>query len=171
MKNITLLLCLLLMISGCQQRYWYRMKFDFFTPKPRKKVAVIINNYADDWLEPNFDKVMQKKCEIIFKRKKFDIASPDTADFVFYLDVIIDSFNVAGIAWRLDEKSRTDVSPYSYKRQGVKAIMFNYKMVRRKEKVIEWKETNDLFYYDDYRDLGRSVGMVRYTIKRKQSRP
>jgi hypothetical protein len=47
----------------------------------------------------------------------------------------------------------------------VKAILFDCRMENYKKKRIKWEANDDIYYFGEYRDIGRSEGMVRYIIK------
>jgi hypothetical protein len=162
------LLIFAFIFSACQQRYWYRIKFDFWKKPNKGSCRVHIENHAQHLLKADFDTYMQKVCEKRMKKNNYVISGKDSTDFV--LHVIISADTLIGSGTGQTVKASSDqISYYSYNRKQIKQLLFTVMLKEGKKQHIRWVGKADLYYMDDeIRDLGRSIGLVNALIKQNQ---
>jgi hypothetical protein len=159
-------LLLVIALTSCQQRYWYRNKIDNGTSK---KYSVKINmvNEAPGFIEQSFVDVMRKAAAKELRKKGYFEVPIDSPQFLFTLTIKVDSFN-AGVKYFTKSLAtyteKPADAPYAFKRT-VKAILFQCEMKSYKRGRRKWEISDDIYYFGEYRDIGRSEGMVRYLIK------
>lgn len=136
-------------------------------PQSKKySVKITIDNRVPDLLSNEFEEVMRKACVKELKRKGFYELPIDSPQFHFTLVLKVDSFN-AGIR---ESKPNAVYTPapskeyYTFK-HTVKAIMFDCVLRNYKQGWKQWEIGDDLYYFGETRDIGRSEGMVRYLIR------
>ncbi len=156
----------ILLFNGCHQRYWYRNTIDIGDSK-RYSVKVTVINYAPEFLSEEFVEVMRKASVKALKRRGYFEVPIDSPQFHFILTLKVDSFN-AGIKNYDYQKTVYTITPqrnyYNFK-HTVKAIMINCTLKNYKQGWNKWDIYDDLYYFGEYRDIGRSEGMVKALIK------
>lgn len=172
MRTQFLILILISVLSGsCTKRYWFRNKIDTAQSK-KYSVKISVVNQAPNFLSDYFIEVMRKSCAKELKRKGYFELPIDSPQFHFTLVLNVDSFN-AGIRNYTKRNAVYSTSPskdyYTFK-HTVRAIMFTCEMRNYKQGWTQWEAVDDLYYFGEDRDLGRSVGMVRYLIKSAKPR-
>jgi hypothetical protein len=162
------LLIIIFIFSACQQRYWYRMKFDFWQKPDKGSCRVYIENHAQHLLKVDFDAYMQQACEKRMKKNNYVISGKDSTDFV--LHVIISADTLIGSGTGQTVKASSDqISYYSYNREQIKQLLFTIMLKEGEKQNIRWVEKADLYFMDDeIRDLGRSIGLINAIIKQNQ---
>ncbi len=166
--GLVALLLLALTLSACQQRYWYRMKFDFWKQPDKGSCRVYIENHAQHLLKVDFNAYMQQICEKRMKKTRYNISQKDSTDYI--LHIIISADTLIGSGTGETAKAGTqEISHYSYKRKEIKQLMFTVLFKEGKKQHVKWMGKADLYYLDDeLRDLGRSIGLVNALIKENQ---
>ncbi|MFA9212685.1 MAG: hypothetical protein ACEQSR_02425 [Candidatus Methylacidiphilales bacterium] len=161
-SRLYLLSIVLLLLSSCQKRYWYR-SFVFGSSKNLVPVNLIIQNESPTLLTETFEKEMRAACEKQLLKKGYKVV-PKKATFQFKLVIKVDKFTVNGLAHYGGE--RTMLYPYFDKE--VKAILFECILTQSKKDLnwTVWENTNDLYFFGKQkRDMRRSRGMVKYLIR------
>jgi hypothetical protein len=172
MRTSSILFCILILFSGCTKRYWYRTKIDL--PNTKKySVKINVVNESNNLLNKDFMDVMRKAAVKELKKKGYFELPVDSPMFLFTLVLKVDSFNAS------EKVPPREVSIYtadtvkpnlrSY-RQTVKAVMIVCELKHYKKGWIKWVNTNDVYYFGEYRDLGRTEGMVRLLIRTAKDR-
>jgi hypothetical protein len=159
------------LFGGCSKRYWFRNKIDLADSK-KYSVKITVINQAPTFLSDQFVEVMRKSSAKELKRKGYFELPIDSPQFHFTLVLKVDSFN-AGIRDFTKKTATYSTTPsknYYTFRHTVKAILFNCEMRNYKQGWMQWEAADDLYYFGEDRDLGRSVGMVRYLIKSAKPR-
>jgi hypothetical protein len=170
----------ILLFASCGKRYWYRTKIDLANSK-KYSVKIKVVNASNGFFDKDFADVMHKAAAKELKKKGYFEVPIDSPQFLFTLVFKLDSFN-AGIPRNnevndtlnddinhIDRKNaiyaaKPPGAPYAFK-STVKAIMFDCELRHYKHGWIKWKEADDIYYFGEYRDIGRSEGMVRHLIK------
>lgn len=137
-------------------------------PQSKKySVKITIDNKAPDFLSDQFVEVMRKACVKELKRKGFYELPIDSPQFLFTLELKVDSFNagIRGFTKKNAVYTPTPAKSYYTFKHTVKAIMFNCELRNYKGGWIQWEINDDLYYFGENRDIGRSEGMVRYLIR------
>lgn len=161
-SKLYLLSIVLLLLSSCQKRYWYR-SFVFGSGKNLVPVNLIIQNESPTLLTETFEKEMRTACEKQLLKKGYKVV-PKKAIFQFKLVIKVEKFRVNGLAHYGGE--RTMLYPYFDKE--VKAILFECVLSQSKKDLswTVWENTNDLYFFGKQkRDMRRSRGMVKYLIR------
>lgn len=170
--SISVLIGVLLLLSSCQQRYWFRIKLRN-EYKRTHSIRIDVNNYSPQFLGPEFVQYMRDASKKQLKKEGYIISPKDTPAFRFVLSMYVDSFNATiltnnkpgFITNNPNSFSLTNPNVYKF-RNSVKAILFECQLMPYKNPIPNWSERNDLYFFNDYeRDIGRSVGMVRYLIR------
>ncbi len=164
--RITILLLLMVLLGGCTKRYWFRTKIDTVNSK-KYSVKITVINQSPEFLSDQFVEVMRKSSMKELKRKGYFELPIDSPQFHFVLTLKVDSFNagVRNFTKNTAVYSTTPSRNYYTFRHTVKAILFNCEMRNYKQGWLQWEAEDDLYYFGEERDLGRSVGMVRHLIK------
>ncbi len=152
----------LLLLSSCQKRYWYR-SFVFGSSKNLVPVNVVIQNESPTLLTETFEKEILAACEKQLLKKGYK-ATAKKAIFQFTLVIKVEKFKVNGLAHYGGE--RTMLYPYFDKE--VKAILFECTLTQSKKDLTwqVWENSNDLYFFGKQkRDMRRSKGMVKYLIR------
>jgi hypothetical protein len=118
-------------------------------------------------------KILHKAAAKELKKKGYYEIPIDSPQFLFTLQMKVDSFNASRVSHyskKYAMYSHTPESaPYSFG-HTVKAIMFNCELRHYKQNWVKWDATDDVYYFGEYRDIGRSEGMVRYLIRSAKPR-
>lgn len=152
----------LLLLSSCQKRYWYR-SFVFGSSKNLVPVNIVIQNESPTLLTETFEKEILAACEKQLLKKGYK-ATTKKAIFQFILVIKVEKFKVNGLAHYGGE--RTILYPYFDKE--VKAILFECVLTQSKKDLTwkVWENSNDLYFFGKQkRDMRRSRGMVKYLIR------
>lgn len=156
----------LLLFCGCQKRYWFRSTIDIGNSK-KYSVKITVINDAPDFLSDKFVEVMRKRSAKSLKHKGYFEVPIDSPQFHFILTLKVDSFN-AGVRNYNRQSAIYTPTPqknyYAFK-HTVKAIMINCTLKNYKQGWTKWEVFDDLYYFGEYRDIGRSEGMVKALIK------
>lgn len=158
---------LLFLFCGCQKRYWFRSTIDIGNSK-KYSVKITVINDAPDFLSDKFVEVMRKRSAKSLKRKGYFEVPIDSPQFHFILTLKVDSFNTlykANTVYTADKI----IDSYRFKRT-VKAIMIHCTLKNYKQGWTKWDVSDDLYYFGEYRDIGRSEGMVKALIKNASPR-
>lgn len=156
--------CLLIsFISGCHQVYWQRNKVRV-GKRLNQSVKVEINNQVPYVFNTDFNAKLKSTCEKEFTRMGYTLQYKELPDFIATITISMDSFKVEGV-YTFHSAGLTSLFR-TYKKDNVKAILFNYNMVSTKYKTVKWQENNDIYYFDDSdRNSRRSNNMIKYTIR------
>jgi len=153
---------MLLLLSSCQKRYWYR-SFVLGSSKNLIPINLSIQNESQALLTKTFENEMLAACEKQLFKKGYKVILKNTT-FQFKLIVKVEKFRVNGLAHYGGE--RTMLYPYFDKE--VKAILFECVLTQSKKDLnwTVWENTNDLYFFGKQkRDMRRSKGMVKYLIR------
>lgn len=153
----------LITLSGCQRLYWQRDKVRAVN-KTYQSMEVYIENKVPYIFNPDFDTKLKSTCKVEFERMGYTFIYKDTPDFVTVVKINMDSFATSGV-YTFSAGGPTSFWK-TYKRNNVRAILFDYKITNTKNKTVKWDNQNDIFYfYDAYRNSQRSNNMIKYTIR------
>src|SRR6478736_6545501 len=86
--------CIVLIVSGCTKRYWFRLKIDVANSK-RYSVKINVVNQTTSLLSNDFVEVMRKAAAKELKKKGYFELPIDSPQFLFTLYLKVDSFNAA----------------------------------------------------------------------------
>ena len=153
----------LITLSGCRRLYWQRDKVRAVN-KTYQSMEVYIENKVPYIFNPDFDTKLKSTCKVEFERMGYTFSYKDTPDFVTVVKINMDSFATSGV-YTFSAGGPTSFWK-TYKRNNVRAILFDYKINNTKNKTVKWANQNDIFYfYDAYRNSQRSNNMIKYTIR------
>lgn len=160
------LICVLLLFSGCTKRYWFRLKIDSANSK-RYSVKINILNQSSNLLSDDFAEIMRKAAAKELKRKGYFELPIDSPQFLFTLLLKVDSFNASEQIPPKEIALYADTVKPNYRsyHQTVKAVMIVGELKHYKRGWIKWIVADDVYYFGEYRDIGRTEGMVRYLIR------
>jgi len=162
-KNIYILcVFLILILSSCQRRYWYR-DFVWSSAKNDELANIKIVNETPQVLDAEFEKEILKACSKQLLKKGFRVIEKKVP-FVFTLTIKVESYSVSGLA----HYGGLTTILYPYYNKDVKAIVFDCNMSQSKKDLVwkVWENNNDLYYFSKpKRDLRRSISMVKYLIR------
>ena len=164
-NSLGIFLCLLL-LNGCNKRYWFRSKIDDGKSK-KYSVKIIINNESPTILSDKFVAVMRHACVKGLKQKGYFEIPIDSPQFQYILTLRVDSFNASAGTFNAKKGIYTTAPQKGLKsfKHTVKAIEFDCQMKHYKKGWMQWQNADDIYYFGEYRDIGRSEGMVRYLIR------
>ena len=133
----------LLLLSSCQKRYWYR-SFVFGASKNLVPVNIVIQNESPTLLTETFEKEILAACEKQLLKKGYKTTTKK-AIFQFTLVIKVEKFKVNGLAHYGGE--RTMLYPYFDKE--VKAILFECVLTQSKKDLTwqVWENSNDLYFF------------------------
>lgn len=159
---------IILLLSGCQRRYWFRIKLP---GEYKRKYATQIDivNYSPEVLSKNFEEVMLAACKKQLKKSGYIVSAKDSPVFRFQLTLQVDTFSIGEKNYQKSPMPSKNVGKGFYffnLRRNVKAIIFECKFYPYKNSVPNWTTVQDNYFFnEEERDLGRSVGTVRYLIR------
>ncbi|MFA6260808.1 MAG: hypothetical protein WC760_05030 [Bacteroidia bacterium] len=176
-----LLLLAVLLITGCEKRYWYRKKVrePLFSEKiyPRRTVKIEIRNESPDFISKRFEQIILRAGMKTLSRKGFMDAQKDTPNLHLVISLRVDSyyvygsntgaisgFNQSSIVTR--QRLQTQAGARSLKeKRPVKELTLSYYMTFPVTGIVYWESGDGLYFFnDEKRDLRRSLGMVRYAL-------
>ena len=161
--GILLTATMLLLISSCQRVYWQRNKVRS-GKKKLPSMEVYIENKVPYIFTTDFTDKLKQTCQKEFKKMGFTLTYKDTPDFVTVVKINMDSFATSGV-YTFGAGGPTSFWK-TYKRNNVRAILFDYKITDTKFKNVKWTNQNDIYYFADaYRNSQRSSNMIKYTIR------
>jgi hypothetical protein len=149
----------LMLLASCNQRYWFRTKIDLANSK-KYSVKISVVNCSPEMLPENFNAAMRHVSKKYLKRRGYYEVPIDSPQFHYTLSIKVDSFRVGGKPFY-----RRDIYSNS---KNVKAILIEAKMVHYKKGWMQWENRDDIYYFGETRDVGRSMGVVRYLIRNAQ---
>ena len=161
------ILCILLLFSSCSKRYWFRLKIDVANSK-RYSVKIKVLNQSANLLSDDFAEIMRKAAAKELKKKGYFELPIDSPQFLFTLLLKVDSFNASEqippkeIALYTADTVKTNYRSYH---QTVKAVMVVCELKHYKRGWVKWICADDVYYFGEYRDIGRTEGMVRHLIR------
>lgn len=162
-KNIYILsVFLILILSSCQRRYWYR-DFVWSSAKNDELANIKIINETPQVLTADFEKEILAACKKQLLKKGYKVVEKK-APFEFSLTMKVESYNVSGLA---HYGGRITIL-YPYYNKDVKAILFNCTLKQSKKDLVwkVWENNNDLYFFSKpKRDTRRSISMVKYLIR------
>jgi hypothetical protein len=163
MRLSVLIICIVL-FTGCSQRYWYRNKISLpYTQKFTVKVRVL--NQSNNLLNAEFEEVMRKAAVKELKKKGYNEAPIDSPQFLFTLYLQVDSFDVsAGGPREINPDRESGRSEYRSANSTVRAVTMVCELKHYKQGWTKWVNSDDVYYFGEYRDIGRAEGMVRQLI-------
>ena len=163
-KNAILLTAIILItLSGCQRLYWQRNKVRTGN-KSYQSMEVYIENKVPYIFNLDFDAKLKNTCKTEFERMGYTFNYKDTPDFITVIKINMDSFATSGV-YTFGAGGPTSFWK-TYKRNNVRAILFDYTITSTKYNTVKWANKNDIFYfYDAYRNSQRSMNMIKYTIR------
>lgn len=166
MRLSIVVVCMLLLVSGCTKRYWFRLKIDVANSK-RYSVKVNVVNQTSSLLSTDFVEVMRKAAVKELKKKGYFELPIDSPQFLFTLYLKVDSFNASEQVKPKEIALYTDTIKPNYRsyHQTVKAVMMVCELKHYKRGWVKWVNADDVYYFGEYRDIGRTEGMVRYLIR------
>lgn len=163
-----LVVVIILFFSSCQRRYWFRIKLrNEYKRTHATKIDIV--NYSPNVLSKNFELVMLAACKKQLKKAGYVFSPKDTPAFRFELTLEVDTFSIGDKGYRRSPIPSNIFKQgqyfYNY-RNNVKAILFECNMYPYKKSIPNWSSRQDNYFFnDEERDLGRSVGTVRYLIR------
>lgn len=160
---------ILLIFSGCGQRYWYRLKLDGSSVQ-RYTVKVDVVNHTPKLVSSDFENILKRGALKELKKFGYYETPKDSPDYFLVLQLAIDSFNTALYHQQTKIAIYTDSvinSPNAYKfNRTVRAVLMQCDLVKRKPLKRVWTNYEDIYYFDDFRrDVGRSEGVIRFLIR------
>lgn len=166
------MLGLLPMLFACHRIHWQRNKVrvrthaeassEQYVTKP--SISIRVNNRSPYIFSPEFTDELKLICEKEFERLGYEPMQGDATDYLANIRIEIDSFPVTGVY--VFGKGGPSSFWKPYRKEKVYAIVFDYELIDNKYKSIRWKESNDIYYFDDpERNTRRSKSMVKYTIR------
>jgi hypothetical protein len=167
MRLRLIVVSILLIVSGCTKKYWFRLKIDVANSK-RYSVKMNIVNQTPSLLSNDFVEVMRKAATKELKKKGYYELPIDSPQFLFTLYLKVDSFNASEqippkeIALYTTDTVKPNYRSYN---QTVKAVMMVCELKHYKQGWVKWINADDVYYFGEYRDIGRTEGMVRYLIR------
>jgi hypothetical protein len=167
-KNLQplLLFFVLLSVMGCEQKYWFRIKID--VPHSNKySVKVNVINQSNHLLSKDFEEIMRKSVVKELKKKGYFELPIDSPQFLFTLFLNVDSFNAAKKNHPKEIALYADSVRHNYRsyNQTVKAVMIVCELKHYKQGWVKWISADDVYYFGEYRDIGRVEGVVRHLIR------
>jgi hypothetical protein len=151
------------MLFSCHQLYWQRNKVRVSPKHKTLTVDVQIINKVPEIFTTDFGERLKDACKNEFERMGYNTNFKDSADLVAFVTIGMDSFTVKG-SYALSQGRESFWR--MYKRDQVKAILFDYKIYDRKRLLTRWTNQNDIYYFsDEARNTRRSINMIRYTIR------
>lgn len=154
---------MLTMLLSCHQVYWQRNKVRV-GKRLNQSIRVDIENKVPQIFNSSFNARLKETCEKEFVRMGYTLKYKEQPDFIATITIGMDSFNVEGI-YTFHSAGITSFFR-TYKKDNVRAILFNYNMVNTRYKTVKWQENNDIYYFDDTdRNSRRSNNMIKYTIR------
>ena len=174
------ILALLLVISACEKRYWYRTKINthLFAAKtyPRRTINIEILNFSPDFISKDFERSIQEASLLQLNKRGFILSKKDTPNFHLYIYLHVDSYFVYGsrvsffgnrYGSRILSKSQTSpISGYNYTELNrVKSLEFSYRMILPKDGSTYWESNDELYFFNkEEKDIRRSRGLVSYNL-------
>lgn len=164
MKKLLLLASIILLTTlSCRQVYWQRNKVRSSGKQLNYSIAVEIKNTVPEIFNPNFNQSLKENCEKEFLRMGYKLTYKDKPDYLATITISMDTFSING-TYTFGQGPRTIWQ--TYKRDKVKAILFDYQIFNIKLARTKWLEQNDIYYFDDVdRNAKRSINMIKYTIR------
>lgn len=161
-----ILICVLFLFSGCTKRYWFRLKIDSANSK-RYSVKINVLNQSTNLLSDAFAEIMRKAAVKELKKKGYFELAIDSPQFVFTLLLKVDSFNASEQIPPKEIALYADTVKPTYRsyNQTVKAVLVVCELKQYKRGWVKWINADDVYYFGEYRDIGRTEGMVRYLIR------
>ena len=162
-KNIYILcVFLILILSSCQRRYWYR-DFVWSSAKNDELANIKIINESPQVLSTEFEKEIKTACTKQLLKKGYKVIEKK-APFEFILTMKVEAYTVSGLA----HFGGLTTILYPYYNKDVKAILFDCTLNQSKKDLTwkVWENNNDLYFFSrPKRDLRRSISMVKYLIR------
>ena len=124
----------LITLSGCQRLYWQRDKVRAVN-KTYQSMEVYIENKVPYIFNPDFDTKLKSTCKVEFERMGYTFSYKDTPDFVTVVKINMDSFATSGV-YTFSAGGPTSFWK-TYKRNNVRAILFDYKINNTKNKTVK----------------------------------
>lgn len=162
-QKLLLICCVLLINLSCNQIYWQRNKIRVSSRYRNQRIELIINNTTPQIFTQKFEAELREACKKEFKRIGAIVDFTEKPDFTATVTIKTDSFNIKGTyALTVDKESTW----HMYKKDHVKAILFNYSIFDLKRNLLNWTQQNDIYYFnDETRNSRRSINMIRYSIR------
>lgn len=165
---LVLSIALALFATGCQQRYWYRIKL---RTKPLQTVKVRIVNFSPDILDEFFEVEMLDACKKQLRKDGFQISTKDSANYEFELVMKVDTFNATIVGYRhvgvnnpMQTFSNAQVGVSRF--EGIGSILLETRMWVMKTKSVRFEVYDDVYFFNEpKRDKRRSRGVARYMIR------
>ncbi|MBP9187078.1 MAG: hypothetical protein KBE91_10495 [Bacteroidia bacterium] len=163
-KHFTYLMILITALSSCNRLYWQRNKVRAAKRKQHQTMQLYINNKVPYIFNDDFNELVEKNCKKEFEKLGYSFNYKDTPDFVTVIKINMDSFTTSGVY--TFNTGGTSSFWRTYKRNSVRAILFDYTITNTKFKTIKWSNQNDIYYFNDANtNSKRSNNMVKYTIR------
>ncbi|MCU0442778.1 MAG: hypothetical protein MUE96_10305 [Bacteroidia bacterium] len=152
-----------LLATGCQKRYWYRIKL---RSQQTHSVKVRILNLSPHILNGDFELEMLNACNKQLQKEGFQVLTKDSTQYQFELVMKLDTFN-ANI---IKDGVKSDASgEIEYKVKPIKSVGFillETRMWVTKSNSTRFDICDDLYFFDQpRRDRRRSRGVVRFMIR------
>jgi hypothetical protein len=126
-------------------------------------VEILIENTTPKTFDANFDRELLEACKNEFKRIGAIVDFEENPDYTAIVTIKLDSFNIKGTYAITSGKGS---SWHMYRKDHVKAILFDYKVFDTKRKVTNWAQQNDIYYFEnETRNTRRSINMIKYTFR------
>ena len=180
--SVIMFLALVLVMSACEKRYWYRTKINtnLFEAKtyPRRTVNIEILNYSPDFISKDFERSIQEASLLELNKRGFVLSKKDTPNYHLYIFLQVDSYYVYGskggyVGTRnighVVTKNKLGGSTSNSLRQKntIKELAFSYRMICPKNGNIYWESNDGLYFFNrEDKDIKRSVGLVSYNLSR-----
>lgn len=164
MRKLLLITSIFLLITlSCTQVYWQRNKVRSSGKQLNYSIAVEIKNTVPEIFNSTFNDLLKENCEKEFLRMGYKLTYKDKPDYLATITIKMDTFAVHG-TYTYGQGNRTFWR--TYKKDQVKAILFDYQIFNIKLARTKWLEQNDIYYFDDIdRNARRSINMIKYTIR------
>lgn len=163
-KYFTHLLILTMALSSCNQLYWQRNKVKAAKKKQLHTMQLYIDNKVPYIFNDEFNSRIEKNCKKEFEKMGYSFNFKDTPDFVTVIKINMDSFPTSGV-YTFNSGGTTSFWR-TYKRNNVRAILFEYTITNTKFKTIKWSNQNDIYYFNDANiNSKRGNNMVKFTIR------
>jgi hypothetical protein len=161
---------LLMLLSGCTKRYWYRVKID--VPRSNKySVQINIVNENKELISHAYEEAMHQAAAKALRKMGFYETRVKEPTYNYTLTLRIDTFNQEKRYF--DHKNvpeTTSIIMGNYNHQhGVAAIVF-FARLDHKNSGTQWSKYYDIYFFGEKRDIQRGKGVVKFLIRTSNER-
>jgi hypothetical protein len=173
---------IVLLLSSCERRFWYRKKIKAPPPAPElftkpKTIDVEVQNYSPESISKHFEMTIRQTSLNELLKNGFIHVSKDTPNYTLVIFLKVDSYYVYGHRTgaiggnnyhSIISKNKLN-GPANQGLQEtniVKELAFTYRLISLKTGNLYWESDDGLYFFSKERkDLRRSVGLVKYALE------